>query len=162
MGEDPSQPSEELRAPAPRPCSSCPYRRDVPSGVWHAEEYEKLRRYDGDIAQQPGGLFQCHQADADSDTRRICAGWAGCHGENLLALRLALIEQRISPAIFEAAIQYRSPSALFNTGAEAADHGQADINTPGLDALAAIDKISQRRSDLIGPTTTHNPRADRP
>lgn len=24
------------------PCETCPYRRDVPSGVWSADEYRKL------------------------------------------------------------------------------------------------------------------------
>ncbi|MFE7545794.1 DUF6283 family protein [Streptomyces platensis] len=80
-----------LRPPAPRPCESCPYRRDVPAGIGASEEYEKLRRYDADTPNQPTKLFQCHQADGDSDNRRICGGWAGCHeGEDLLALRVAL------------------------------------------------------------------------
>ncbi|MET9834328.1 hypothetical protein ABZ078_34690 [Streptomyces sp. NPDC006385] len=26
-------------------------------------------------------MFQCHQADADSDARRICAGWARTRGD---------------------------------------------------------------------------------
>lgn len=32
-----------LRAPAPRPCESCPYRRNVPSGIWTEEEYIEER-----------------------------------------------------------------------------------------------------------------------
>lgn len=24
------------------PCGTCPYRRDVPAGIWHGEEYAKL------------------------------------------------------------------------------------------------------------------------
>jgi hypothetical protein len=47
--------------PASNPCGSCPYRRDVPSGVWDAAEYEKLPRYDGPMADQPARLFLCHQ-----------------------------------------------------------------------------------------------------
>lgn len=35
------------------PCHSCPYRRDVPSGVWATEEYDKLLPYDADTASQP-------------------------------------------------------------------------------------------------------------
>ena len=31
---------QEVRS---QPCSSCPYRKDVPSGVWAHHEYEKLR-----------------------------------------------------------------------------------------------------------------------
>lgn len=41
------------------PCSSCPYRRDVPSGVWHREEYEKLLQYDDSTEILPA--FMCHQ-----------------------------------------------------------------------------------------------------
>nr|WP_280343300.1 DUF6283 family protein [Nocardia neocaledoniensis] len=36
---------DKIGPPAPRPCVSCPYRRDVPSGVWDFGEYEKLRGY---------------------------------------------------------------------------------------------------------------------
>lgn len=140
--------ADALQPPAPRPCTSCPYRRDVPSGVWHAEEYEKLRAYDLDTALQPHGLFQCHQTEIDSDLRRMCAGWVGCHGSELLGLRLALVQGRISGATFQAAVDYRSPVPLFRSGAEAADHGQTDIHRPSIDAAHAIAKISRHRSDL--------------
>lgn len=30
--------------PRPRPCRSCPYRRDCPSGVWAAETYDRAVR----------------------------------------------------------------------------------------------------------------------
>jgi hypothetical protein len=35
-------------APTKYPCPSCPYRKDVPSGVWAPEEYDKLPAYDND------------------------------------------------------------------------------------------------------------------
>ncbi|WP_328436949.1 DUF6283 family protein [Nocardia puris] len=147
-GDGPAPGPETMGPPAPRPCDSCPYRRDVPSGVWHASEYEKLRAYDrADLAEQPVALFQCHQVDADSDRRRVCAGWAGCHGDTL-ALRVALIEQRISPRTFQAAIDYRSPTPLFASASEAADQWQADVPRPGAQAVAAIAKIRRHRSDL--------------
>ncbi|MET7944191.1 DUF6283 family protein [Streptomyces sp. NPDC005302] len=136
-----------LRPPAPRPCDSCPYRRDVPPGVWTHEEYEKLRRYDAVTAEQPSALFQCHQNDAGSPGR-ICAGWAGCHGEELLGLRVALLRGWIDEATFRAAAQYHSPVALFDSGTEAADHGQADVHQPGADATRLMDKIGRIRSDL--------------
>ncbi|MCI3277017.1 DUF6283 family protein [Streptomyces cylindrosporus] len=141
-----------MRPPAPRPCDSCPYRRDVPSGVWSHEEYEKLRRYDAATPEQPPGLFQCHQADADGSIRRICAGWAGCHsGEGLLGLRLALFEDRIDAETFRAAAHYRSPVPLFDSGTEAADHGQADIHRPDHAAALLIHKIIRTRTDLTSP-----------
>ncbi|MER5199848.1 DUF6283 family protein [Streptomyces sp. NPDC002755] len=137
-----------MRAPAPRPCDSCPYRRDVPSAVWAHEEYEKLRRYDADTAEQPQGLFQCHLGGPDSPASRICAGWAGCHGERLLGLRAALFEDRIDEETFRAAAEYRSPVPLFSSGNEAADHGQRNMQQPSAEASRLIGKISQTRSDL--------------
>ena len=67
----------------PTPCRFCPYRRDVPSGVWANEEYLKLRAYDRDTSQQPTEAFGCHETP-----RLLCAGWAQVHGWELLALRL--------------------------------------------------------------------------
>jgi hypothetical protein len=61
------------RTVAKAPCKSCPYRRDVPSGIWHSSEYDKLPQYDGEIVDQlmKGGqaLFDCHQRDGN-----LCAG----------------------------------------------------------------------------------------
>ncbi len=74
-----------------RACVNCPYRRDVPSGGWGQEEYDKLRAYDAETPFQSTRVFQCHQADRDSEARRICSGWAGCHeAEHLLSVRLVL------------------------------------------------------------------------
>ncbi|MEU9879009.1 DUF6283 family protein [Streptomyces phaeochromogenes] len=85
-----------------RPCESCPCRPDVPAGIWASEEYANLRRYGAETPDQPAGLFQCHQADADSAVRRVCAGWAGCHeGEELLALRLAVLDGCIDAAAYK-------------------------------------------------------------
>ncbi|WP_413754762.1 DUF6283 family protein [Streptomyces sp. MMBL 11-3] len=140
--------NSSIQPPAPRPCESCPYRRDVPSGVWAGEEYDRLRRYDAPTPEQPQKLFQCHQTDAGSATRRICAGWAGCHGGNLLGLRIALLEGRIDEATYIAAADYQSPTALFTSGSEAADHGQKDLDHPGTRSRHMIDKITRTRSDL--------------
>ncbi|WP_222596483.1 DUF6283 family protein [Nocardia neocaledoniensis] len=135
--------------PAPRPCVSCPYRRDVPSGVWELVEYEKLRAYAGDMGVQAPHLFQCHQTDAGSRVRRMCAGWVGCHGGGeLLALRLALIQSRIGLRTFEQAQGHEPPVPLFTAGGEAAEHGQRDFDQPGLDAQLAIRKVARTRSDL--------------
>ncbi|MGW2882536.1 DUF6283 family protein [Streptomyces sp. NPDC001233] len=140
----------QLRPPAPRPCESCPYRLDIPSGVWAYEEYEKLRQYDAPTANQPTALFQCHQNDAASDARRICAGWAGCHdGAHLLSLRLAVLDRRIQASTYQAAVEYVSPVPLFASGGEAATHGQTDADRPSTDeARRLIDKISRTRGDL--------------
>lgn len=130
-----------ILGPAPRPCESCPYRQDVPSGVWSREEYEKLREYDEDTSMQPLAIFQCHQTDRENDHSRMCAGWVGCHSGDLLALRLYLT-QGGDPAVFE----YVSPVDLFASGNEAADHGVREIYSPSPEAIHMMEKISRVRN----------------
>lgn len=131
-----------MEAPAPRPCDTCPYRRDVPSGIWDAHEYAKLRLYDAETGSQPPGVWQCHLTGGE--IQRICAGWAGCHdGDNLLALRVGVLTGLITPATARQVVEYRSPVPLFDSGAEAADHGEQDLENPGLDALEAIAKLQR-------------------
>ncbi|WP_414167157.1 DUF6283 family protein [Streptoverticillium reticulum] len=139
---------DSLRPPAPRPCASCPYRRDVPSGVWAWEEYEKLRRYDRPTYEQPRWMFQCHQCERGHPGRRVCGGWAGCHGAELLAPRLALLDGHIDGVAFQAIVGYVSPVPLFASGNAAADHGQARVDDPGEDAEQLMVKIARVRSDL--------------
>jgi hypothetical protein len=123
--------------PSAAPCGSCPYRRDVPSGIWSPEEYAKLPAYDGETGEQVAkgafALFYCHQNDG-----ALCAGWAGCHDtDHLLALRL----NRVDPSAFG----YRSPVPLFASGQEAAEHGLAEVDAPSDAARFAIRKLLGRR-----------------
>ena len=135
-----------IRPPAPRPCDSCPYRRDVPSGVWAPEEYEKLRRYDLPTMDQPLGVFLCHQYSADAVDPPVCAGWAGCHDrDELLALRFAALLGMPAQTV-EAIRDYRSPVPLFESGCAAADHGERDIDCPGGAPAAAMVKITRKRN----------------
>ena len=122
-----------------RPCPSCPYRRDVPSGIWDASEYDKLPAYDGDVPDQLAagalGVFMCHQMSG-----QICAGWAGCHDmANNLAVRMA---RDIDPAIFD----YVSPVPLFASGAEAAEHGKRQITRPGPAAVRQQRSIVRKQA----------------
>jgi hypothetical protein len=91
----------QLPKPSKAPCGTCPYRRDVPPGVWSAEEYAKLPRYDGEtgdqIMQGGTGLFFCHQNDG-----KLCAGWVGCHDTRHLA---ALRFTRVDPSVFDYAVR---------------------------------------------------------
>jgi hypothetical protein len=121
--------------PARQPCSTCPYRRDVPSGVWDVSEYDKLPGYDGEIASQAMAgamqLFDCHQRN-----NKLCAGWVGCHDmHNNLAVRLHYGD--VDPAIFD----YVSPVPLFASGYAAAEHGKRDIEEPGPEARRAVRKV---------------------
>ena len=119
-----------------RPCPSCPYRLDVPSGIWAADEYAKLPLFDGETFEQAAAgafaPFSCH-----SSPELLCAGWVGTHdmAENL-ALRFAA-RRGIDPAVYD----YVSPVPLFGSGAEAAAHGMRDLERPGADALRAAAKL---------------------
>jgi len=121
-----------------RPCPTCPYRQDVLSGVWDRAEYEKLRAYDNPVALQPQAPFFCHQM-----TGHVCAGWAGCgSGHGQLALRIGMARGTIAPS----AAAYESPVPLFASGAEAADHGERDIEDPGTEAREAVAKLTRIRN----------------
>jgi hypothetical protein len=141
--------SKSTLPPAPRPCATCPYREDVPSGVWSEKEYAKLPAFDEPTWAQPGRLFLCHQHDRDDDRARVCAGWAGCHDmDENLGLRLAVASGEVTIETWQAVVEYASPVPLFATGAEAAEHGMREIEDPGPAARAAIDKIHRVRTDL--------------
>jgi len=143
------------RPPSPRPCGSCPYRQDVPSGIWDTSEYTKLTAYDAPTYAQPDRLFLCHQHDRDDNDARVCAGWAGCHdGDHLLALRVAVSSSEITAQTAAAIRDYVSPVPLFASGVEAAAHGIREIRSPSVAARTAIEKITRSRADLAeGPTS---------
>ena len=116
-------------------CPSCPYRLDVPSGVWHPDEYAKLPPYDEPTAEQPLAAFCCHASPDE-----FCHGWAVVGSSrgaefDLLALRLATI-------VAGQRIEVPAPSVpLFASGAEAAAHGLADVLAPGDDADRVRDRL---------------------
>lgn len=146
---DPPRRAEQVRRPAPRPCESCPYRVDAPAGLWAAEEYEKLPRFDLETPFQPTGVFLCHQQNG-----RVCAGWAGCHdGENLLGLRIAQSTGMMAPAEIEATIAYRSPVPLHRSGAEAAAWGLSALDSPD----RAAGRIAAKLLRKPGVTTDSGP-----
>jgi hypothetical protein len=123
------------------PCSTCPYRRDVPSGIWEASEYDKLPAYDGDTADQilarATALFHCHTQPGN-----LCAGWVGCHDMTAsFAVRFNAAD--VDPAVFD----YVSPVPLFASGAEAAEHGKHDLPAPGARAQRKIDQLLRQRDE---------------
>lgn len=134
--------TSSLPKPPRRPCGSCPYRKDVPSGIWAAEEYAKLTAYDGETGEQLQkgalGLFMCHQRDGC-----LCGGWLQTHDtDHLLALRI----NRVDPSAFG----YQSDVETFASGAEAAAHGMRDIEDPSPEA--------QRLMEKLGPLVGKNER----
>ena len=116
------------------PCGSCPYRCDVPSGLWHRDEYENLPGYDGQTWEQSPNLFLCHQRDGN-----LCAGWLACHDpRELLALRLHARE--VNPAVFA----YETDTPVFKSGADAARHGMREVAAPGPRASRMIAGLNRK------------------
>jgi len=122
----------------PLPCEACPYRRDVPSGLWAEHEYEKLREYDAPTPYQPLAVFACH-----ASPQALCHGWVLVHtsrgNENdLLALRLSPPEGLIPEMVVP----------LFASGNEAADHGERDLEIPSVEAIRAMDRLQNKHPRL--------------
>jgi len=129
----------DLPKPPKVPCGTCPYRQDVPSGIWSRHEYEKLPHYDGEIFDQmmagAFGLFMCHQRDGC-----LCGGWLKTHGpDNLLALRM----RDVDPSVWT----YDPPTPCWASGQEAHDHGVRDVEYPGADARRKIDGLLKQRGE---------------
>lgn len=123
-------------SPPKKPCGSCPYRKDVPAGIWDVSEYEKLRLYDNSTHQQPFGLFMCHQKDGC-----ICGGWLLTHDrDHLLALRLHY--QRLDASVWS----YAPSIDVFASGNEAAEHGISGIENVSVAAQKKICSIARQRS----------------
>lgn len=123
------------------PCGSCPYRANVPSGIWHEDEYRKLERYDGDVAEQATkgatAVFLCPQGEQEA-----CTGWLGHRDPaELLAVRLGVAGGTLDPEC----LSYRTDAELHSSGEAAAAHGMADIAAPTVEAEAAIEKIVRVR-----------------
>lgn len=127
--------------PSQSPCDSCPYRRDVASGVWHETEYAKLPEFDKPTGEQPVYCFLCHQKNG-----RLCAGWVAVHDMNeSLGLRLANSLGLIQPEDLDGILDYSTSTPLFASGQEAADHGRRDMETPTDEAVQTMRTISRKR-----------------
>ena len=136
--------SEQILPPAPRGCVSCPYLLDVPSGVWSADEYEKLPAYDNGPQGQPSmlvGVFLCHQTPEIKPkvgTDTVCRGWLTVHCEGIAA-RLAVMQGQITPEQLYAEVQ----EPLYASGAEAAAAGIKGIKRPNKKARKIIDRLAK-------------------
>lgn len=118
----------------PRPCVSCPYRLDCPSGVWSEEEYEKLRVYDDPYAPEVA-VFHCHQENATGvDT--VCRGWLTVASESV-AVRVAGATGRVTGE----EVYAEPPVPLHPSGNAAADFGERDIECPSRAAIAMASKL---------------------
>lgn len=129
----------------PTPCTTCPYRRDVPSGIWAREEYEKLplydRRPDGGIG--PLMTFHCHQ-EPQIGKPTVCRGWLSVHLD-CHAVRIAYFTGLLTKEQL-ASIPREIEPGLYRSGREACRAGLKGIRRPGKKARAAIEKLAARRS----------------
>lgn len=120
------------------PCASCPYRTDVPPGIWAPEEYEKLLAFDRVTVWQPQAVFLCH-----SDQEKACSGWATCHerrpGRELLALRIGRFEELPEHGV-----------EIFQSAKLAALHGLGGVERPSPEAIEAMSKMTRARVRLAG------------
>lgn len=119
------------------PCGTCPYRRDVPGGIWEACEYRMLAAYDNPTWNQPTELFLCHNGGGD----KLCGGWLLTHDrDELLALRMHA--GQLDPSVWD----YAPKLAVFASGAEAAAHGMAEIEHPSPVAERKIAGLLRKRA----------------
>ena len=126
-------------------CSTCPYRRDTPAGVWHPDEYAKLALYDEQpyergVEPRPLELstFHCHQQNATGQPT-VCRGWLSVHADSV-AVRLACARGALSFSDVPEA-----PEALYyETGAQAAAAGLSGVAQPSVDALKAMERLERR------------------
>lgn len=121
------------------PCASCPYRKDTPPGVWAAEEYNKLPRWDDPLAM--AGVFLCHHSTTTGQDT-ICRGWMEVHRQNL-SVRVALFSADLSDSP-ETMLQ-PTKVELYNSGAEACEAGMRGVDEPSEEAIAVIDKLTMAR-----------------
>ena len=134
--------SESKKQIRKEPCPSCPYRKDVPSGVWDRSEYEKLPKYDLGTTEQflagAIGVFYCHQQNGC-----VCRGWIDCHGNQgdgceLISLRISKL---IDHEQVKIAIEEGPQVPIFESGREACEHGLKEICNPSSDASEVISKV---------------------
>jgi hypothetical protein len=138
-----------------RACSSCPYLRSHPSGVWSRDEYEKLRLYDtGHEVPCPNAdgtpatvrvpelaTFWCHQTNRTGQPT-ACRGWLSAHRSHA-AVNLAMAFGAIRP---EDIPTEDESDIYFQTGTEAAENGLRDIDAPDTEACEMAERLVKKRA----------------
>lgn len=120
------------------PCRYCPYRRDVPSGICDASEYEKLCEYDRPTMEQPFAPFACHREPESFCTGWLVVGLNRPHDRELIALRLASAFGSLDLSSLDC-----DANQFFKSGTEACVHGMEDIDCPGEDASVAAEYLGR-------------------
>jgi hypothetical protein len=114
--------------------------------VWAWDDYEKLRPYDAPTGAQPTAGFSCH-----ATPEHYCHGWAVVHSSRgheyeLLALRINWPADGTPESDVD---------TLFASGGQAADHGQAEVDSPSAAAIEVGARLVRkyRRLRSAGPLT---------
>jgi len=127
------------------PCSTCPYLRSTPPGIWHPDEYLKLATYDDD-RDVTLMVFHCHQENV-TDEPTLCRGWLGVHVDHP-AVRLALALGLLDPDDWQAIPD--SDPTLYSSGTEACERGLAGCEDMSEDALRAAARLVRRGRFKVG------------
>jgi len=106
--------------------------------VWAHHEYEKLRAYDEPTGDQPFAVFACH-----ATPEHLCHGWVAVHENRgnahaLLALRLFPTD----------VIPDKDDLRFYESGNEAADMGQAEIDNQSIVAQDAVNRLLRKNPRL--------------
>ena len=120
----------------PSPSSACPYRCEVPPGVWAAEEYEKLRGFDDNTEF---GTFLCHHTPAIGQ-KTVCRGWLTVHAESV-AVRLAVARGLVTDDERYGLVW----EPLYGSGNEAADAGLSGVAEPEEAAQRMMARLVRQR-----------------
>lgn len=122
------------------PCSTCPYRRDTPPGIWAPDEYEKLPAFDAEPPDGPDRVFLCHHTHR-LGRETVCRGWLAVHPDSM-AVRLAIVRGELPPAPWpDVAVE------LYASGQEARDAGLVD-GPPDPDAFRAQVRLLMQNTSL--------------
>lgn len=123
----------------PVPCTSCPYVRSTPPGIWDRTEYERLREFSPEGgAVPPLAIFLCHQTHV-LGRKTICRGWLSVEAESA-AVRLLLIQKKVAPEQVWADV----PTTLYASGKEAAAAGIAGVPKPSLAARRMMGRLGRK------------------
>lgn len=128
------------------PCRFCPYRKDVPAGIWHPGDYKRLPAYDRRTAEQPEAAFACHKRP-----EQMCGGWAHHANYDTLALTiLVIVRRRFTAEQGHQISAYSSPVPVFDSHTAAAEHGLAGCeDDPSAETLNARRKLLLSNPRLI-------------
>lgn len=126
-----------------RPCSTCPYRKDTPPGIWDSSEYERLPDWDEDSPEIQMGLFLCHHSNFQT-TETLCRGWLTVASESI-AVRIAMMDGKVDPDEVYADVDV----PLYATGQEACEAGLSGVDSPDEDARQAIDRLIRKKTKTL-------------